>query len=127
VEAPKKVFETPWFSIDAIPQENQTPYYRLSCNDSIVIVPKTADGRLVLIRQFRPAIGKHMLEWPAGQVDDGETPARAAERELLEETGYTCDSIEFFRPLSRVALPDQQQRAPVLRPRGQTLPRAPRH
>ncbi|XP_007905823.1 ADP-sugar pyrophosphatase isoform X2 [Callorhinchus milii] len=43
---------------------------------------------LVMIKQFRPALGCYCLEFPAGLMDDGETPECAAVRELLEETGY---------------------------------------
>ena len=39
-------------------------------------------------RQFRPPAGKLMLEFPAGLIEPGETPAETAERELYEETGY---------------------------------------
>lgn len=102
MEAVTEVFKTEWFSIDAVPQKNQKPYYRLSCNDSVVTLALTADQQLINIRQYRPAINSFMLEWPAGLVDDGETSAQAAQRELLEETGYQCDSLEFvgtFRAL----------------------------
>ncbi|MDD3154745.1 MAG: NUDIX hydrolase [Victivallaceae bacterium] len=43
---------------------------------------------LILVRQFRPPSGKYILEFPAGLIDPGETPAETAERELYEETGY---------------------------------------
>ncbi|OCT54709.1 putative Nudix hydrolase P35G2.12 [Cladophialophora carrionii] len=44
--------------------------------------------RLLLQKQFRPALGKVTIESPSGLVDEGETPAEAAIRELREETGY---------------------------------------
>lgn len=56
---------------------------------AVVIVPLTDDGRVVLIRQYRYAAGRTLLELPAGTLDHpGEEPQAAAERELLEETGH---------------------------------------
>jgi ADP-ribose pyrophosphatase len=53
------------------------------------------DGeRLALVRQWRHAAGRAMLEVPAGTVDPGEEPAATAERELAEETDLTADSWE---------------------------------
>ncbi len=53
-----------------------------------VIVPQLADGRFVLVRQFRYALGLETLEFPAGKIDPGEDPLSSAQRELQEETGY---------------------------------------
>jgi ADP-ribose pyrophosphatase len=42
----------------------------------------------VLVREFRPGVEEVLLELPGGAIDPGEAPPAAAERELLEETGY---------------------------------------
>jgi ADP-ribose pyrophosphatase len=56
---------------------------------SVVIVPLTSDGRVVFVRQYRRAVGRTLLELPAGTLDhDGESAARCARRELEEETGW---------------------------------------
>jgi len=47
----------------------------------------------VIIEQFRPPIGKFLVELPAGLVDEGETPEQAAIRELEEETGYVSTKV----------------------------------
>lgn len=61
---------------------------------AVVIVPLTDDGRVVMVRQFRYAAGRTLLELPAGTLDHpGEDPQQAAERELLEETG--CRAREW--------------------------------
>ncbi len=84
-------FATPWFSIEAIPGDpGEEPYYVLRGADGVIILPVTEDGRFVLVRQYRHARGRMSLEFPAGQIDDGETPEQAARRELLEETGFTA-------------------------------------
>lgn len=61
---------------------------------AVVIVPILPDGRICLIRNFRVAVGQWLLELPAGTLEADEAPARTAARELAEETGYCCDSIE---------------------------------
>ncbi len=57
---------------------------------AVMIVPILDDGRLLLERQFRYPMGRVMLEFPAGKLDAGEAPLHCAQRELLEETGYSA-------------------------------------
>jgi 8-oxo-dGTP pyrophosphatase MutT (NUDIX family) len=57
------------------------------------IIPVTPEGEVVMIRQYRHGTREVTLEIPGGMVDPGETPAEAAERELLEETGYRVDEV----------------------------------
>ncbi len=52
------------------------------------VIPVDQDGCVVLVTQFRPAMGKIMLEVPAGLKEENEDPLLCAQRELLEETGY---------------------------------------
>jgi 8-oxo-dGTP pyrophosphatase MutT (NUDIX family) len=55
---------------------------------AVAVVPVLDDGRIVLVRQFRPAVGKQTLELPAGTVEPDEDVHITAGRELEEETGY---------------------------------------
>ena len=55
---------------------------------AVAIVPVLPDGRIVLVRQYRYAAGKPLLEIPAGTLEEGEDPLECARRELKEETGY---------------------------------------
>lgn len=60
---------------------------------AVMVIPllDTADGlRLVLERQYRYPVGQVMIEFPAGKLDPGEDPFLCAQRELMEETGYTA-------------------------------------
>ncbi|MBI4180942.1 MAG: NUDIX hydrolase [Chloroflexi bacterium] len=89
----QKIWETEWFSIEAVPNQSSSgrPYFRLSMNDSVEVIAVTPDKKIILVRQFRPALGISMLELPAGHVDTGESREEAIIRELREETGYVCD------------------------------------
>jgi ADP-ribose pyrophosphatase len=53
-----------------------------------VVVPLLDDGRVVLERQWRYALNRSFLEFPAGKLNKGEDPFKAVQRELQEETGY---------------------------------------
>lgn len=70
----------------------------LDTPDWINVVARTEDDRYVLVRQVRHGIAAPSLEIPAGMVEPGEDPQRAAAREMLEETGYEGE----FRLLGQV-------------------------
>lgn len=61
---------------------------------SVVIVPITGAGEVILVRQYRPAIGRWVLELPAGSLKPGEDATRAAARECQEETGLIPDRLD---------------------------------
>lgn len=90
------VFSTEWFTVEQLTSTGvkalAKPYYRLNAPDGVLVLALTADSRIILVRQYRPALGRHTLEIPAGAVDPGEAPVEAAKRELLEETGYSCST-----------------------------------
>ena len=60
----------------------------------VTLVAFDAQGRLLLVRQYRHPAGRELLELPAGTLDAGESPETCAERELREETGYRPGRIE---------------------------------
>jgi len=62
-----------------------------------LIVAELADGRLVMERQYRYPVGRVILEFPAGKLDTGETALATAQRELIEEAGYTA---KFWMPIA---------------------------
>src|SRR3954464_2020012 len=61
-----------------------------------VIVPLLDDGRVCLIRNGRIAVNETLIELPAGTLEPPEPPEKTAARELIEETGYRAQKIEFL-------------------------------
>jgi len=61
--------------------------------EAAIVVPLLGDGRVVMVRQWRPAVKAWVLEVPAGRVEPGESPERAARRELEEEVGYAAGEL----------------------------------
>ena len=70
------------------------PFYQIRADDWVNVVPVTRDGHVVMVRQYRHGCQEVTLEIPGGMIDPGETPAAAAARELLEETGYRAERVE---------------------------------
>lgn len=63
---------------------------------SVVVLPVLPDGRILLVRQYRHATRQFLWELVAGRMEAGESPRRAAARELAEETGYRARHIRIF-------------------------------
>lgn len=63
---------------------------------SVVVLPVLEDGRVLLIRQYRHAARAFLWELVAGRIDEGDTPRKAAARELIEETGYRAKRFRIF-------------------------------
>jgi 8-oxo-dGTP pyrophosphatase MutT (NUDIX family) len=68
-------------------------FHVLAAPDWINVIPLTDDRRVVLIRQYRFGVEDFTLEIPGGMCDDGEAPADAARREMLEESGHDAREI----------------------------------
>lgn len=62
--------------------------------DCVAIVALDSEDNAILVRQFRHAVGKELLEIPAGGIEHGEEPPEGALRELEEETGYVAGRME---------------------------------
>jgi len=71
---------------------------RNNCTAIVIIAALTANREILFVEQYRPPMGKLAVEFPAGLVNDRglktrESRARAAKRELLEETGYRAGTL----------------------------------
>jgi ADP-ribose diphosphatase len=101
----EKVFENKHFAIyeeDLIlPNGNQVRWTFVKDYISVGVIAFTPEGKLLLVKQYRPALKQELVEIPAGLVDPGEDVEKAALRELEEETGYRAKKItkvcEYFR------------------------------
>lgn len=77
------------------------PYYIYDFSTWVGALPVTEEGKIIMIRQYRHALGEECIEIPGGCVDDTDTSMEMAiRRELLEETGYTFSSIEHLGKIS---------------------------
>ncbi|HBP90560.1 MAG TPA: NUDIX hydrolase [Nitrospirales bacterium] len=93
------VFETPWFAVQKeqfpdSPELRGEPYFCITCSDAVLVLARTEKSQWILVRQFRPAMREWTLEFPAGSIDPDESPQEAAARELFEETGFVCRSLQ---------------------------------
>ncbi len=68
-------------------------FQRIGVRGIVAVVPFTAEGEVLLIKQFRPPLGRYVVEFPAGLNDKDEPLEEVARRELLEETGYRAGNL----------------------------------
>lgn len=100
------LFKTPWFTIrkDRCETPEKTivdPYYVYEFPTWVTVVPLTEDNKIVMIRQYRHALGETLWEVPGGCVDDTDPSLEAAAaRELLEETGYEFSQYDSLGKIS---------------------------
>lgn len=67
-----------------------------SADMASIVIPITRNNKIVIARQFRCGPERVLDELPGGMVDSGETPQMAAQRELIEETGYQAERLEYI-------------------------------
>jgi ADP-ribose pyrophosphatase len=69
---------------------------RVNIGGIVVMVAVTPANNVLLEKQFRPPLGRDVIELPAGLVDPGESMEEAARRELIEETGWSSRELRFL-------------------------------
>ena len=79
-----------------LPSGRETSRETIEHPGSVGILPLLTRNRVLLLRQYRHAIGDTIWEIPAGTMEPGETPKECAGRELEEETGYIAKSLKPF-------------------------------
>jgi ADP-ribose pyrophosphatase len=88
-----KIFDV-WEEEVDLPNGKSTKQSWINHNPTVAIVAINDKNELILIKQYRPAVKKHLLEIPAGSLDNlKESPAVCAQRELAEETGFQANSL----------------------------------
>jgi ADP-ribose pyrophosphatase len=119
-----------------LPNGRTVPMEIVRHRGSVVLVPEVRPGRVILIRQYRHVLRRWIWEWPAGSLEPGEAPGRAARRECMEEirlrpgriramgvfypTPGFCDERMIFYHCSELAPP---RREAALDPDEQIEPR----
>ncbi|WLR49657.1 NUDIX hydrolase [Bacillus tianshenii] len=63
---------------------------------AVAIIAVTPEDKIVMVRQYRKALEKTIVEIPAGKLEKDEAPIQTAERELEEETGYKCCALQYI-------------------------------
>ncbi len=80
----------------ALPDGTETDFDYVSEPPAVVIVPFTAEGEVVVIEEWRQAVGRVNRGFPAGSMEPEEDRTMAVRRELAEETGYEADRVEYL-------------------------------
>jgi ADP-ribose pyrophosphatase len=71
-----------------LPNGRKTTFGIVEHPGAVAIVPVFENGDVLLLKQFRPTIGRELYEIPAGTLEPGESPLATAKREIVEETGH---------------------------------------
>ena len=98
IKARRTTTISPWVAIierevEFAPGSAPELYHAVGQQDYIAIVARTPDGKIPIVRQYRPALEQFTWELPAGLVDAGEAVADCCRRELLEETGFPARTV----------------------------------
>jgi ADP-ribose diphosphatase len=98
IKACRTTAVSPWMTIierEVEFAEGASPelYHAVGQADYIAIVALTPDGKIPIVRQYRPALERFTWELPAGLVDQGEAPEACCRRELREETGLAARAV----------------------------------
>ena len=97
------VYETPWWDFyydDTTRHDGTAGAYAWarthSGNGAVMTVPVTPSERYLLIRVYRHPVKRYLWEFPAGLIENDETPTEAGRRELIEETGVRPETVELL-------------------------------
>lgn len=94
------VYEGLIFNIthDTVLLENEKTAFRdvLWHHGGVCVIPVTDDNDIYLVKQFRYPFSAALLEVPAGKLEKGESHEVCGRRELLEETGFTCEELIYL-------------------------------
>ncbi len=74
-----------------LPNGHEDEYGQIIFPNAALAVPITKENKIILLRQYRFAVSRYLLEFPAGTLETGETPINSIKRELQEESGYKAE------------------------------------
>ena len=92
---------SPWVTLIArevefSPDAESETYHSIETFDYVIVLAQAPDGRIPLVRQYRPAVEDFTFEFPGGIIDTAEGAAGTATRELLEETGFPSKTVHLM-------------------------------
>lgn len=101
IDKKETVFNCPWFRVEkesiSIPEKRiKTDYFLTYSPDVVTIICLDPEDKILILREYKHGYGKNTYTFPSGIIEKGETPLRAAKRELLEETGYSTDDLTLI-------------------------------
>lgn len=100
----RQVFDHPWecIFIERVETKNGKTFdYLISePNDFVIVVPFVEDETLLMVEQYKHGAQKHLLGFPAGFINRGESPEDCAKRELREEVQYVAERFRLVATLS---------------------------
>lgn len=79
-----------------LPNGKQSKRELIKHPGAVAVIAITDDGKIVMVEQYRKALERDVVEIPAGKLEKGEEPSLCAKRELEEETGYVCKSLDWL-------------------------------
>ncbi len=98
----KTVFEGKIISVDvdtiSLPDKNSAYREKICTNDGVGVIALNENDEVLLVKQYRYAMGIYTLEIPAGKMENGEDIYESALRELREETGYAASKLTKLSP-----------------------------
>jgi len=88
-----------WFPINKdlveLPNGKQIEYFKSELGNVAMVLPITIDNEIIFVEQYKHGIGEYTLEFPAGRIEEGQSPTQAAISELLEETGIRVEENDL--------------------------------
>jgi ADP-ribose pyrophosphatase len=104
----KSLFKNPWWEylLDEcfIPNGSQYEYHYVQTGGSVMVIPITYNGKIIMVKQYRYLNRHFSIEFPAGGMKPGQNPDEIARKELIEETGYdgNLEKIGIFNPYNGI-------------------------
>lgn len=80
-----------------LPDGNEAKREIVKHPGAVAVIPVTSEGKIILVKQYRKALERTLVEIPAGRIEPGEDPMLTATRELEEETGFGTKDIAYLQ------------------------------